>query len=842
MPFQYDAVQLFDLGYGPRLISVTPPGCDLAPGTKIIPKDRGKAPGYPTAEGWTGANVNDPRRRCHDFLVAKNWRDNWGANTGLVAGQGLVILDNDQGREFSQILRTLLPRAPRRFVLDPKHERDAFLVLVVDGDSMEPENVANSDPKFRNGLRTAGIQILARGKQAVIGGIHPDTRMPYVWENELPPIEQIPAITLTQFEAIVGEFLDQARNLGWEPITRKLVSAPVSAFPPLGAAPQKSAQTDTDAYAEADALLAQIPNRDVPPADADIVDKWLDDKQNWLDVGYATAAFFSPSDRLTPEARAVWVPWSDGRVQGWNSDKVWDSIIHADLRFGAIKLVEIVRQFRPAPIDFPDLDPSEFPPDEPPSPPRARPIWDELRARWAYCKAKGFIDTVTGRAYDRGAFSDGEMRWGKALCRELGLRGRTPSVASMFLRQPDMIEVFDLTYAPGEGRFVPSSDPALYSFNRWKATTILAEPIAKSHIQKWLDHLEFVLGSAQERDRFLRWCAFVAQHPELKPNWHFLVISDAGLGKDTMTAPIKLAVGDNNWEDILSYALAQPFNPWAERKLVIIGETSQSKHDAIEVANRLKPLLAAPPIYLTINDKHVKQYRIPNRTAVILFSNSQNPLYLERGSRRVHVVNRLGCSARETAYYTDMINWLDRGGAALCAAYLLTLQLSDAEIDEFKGVAPSTTDKAQLEEQNVSPPLSLLEELIADARAGITTDTPYNLVASAQELVGYLKLRDMRVTAQSISAWLMTMPGVRRLRVDQKYPARCGVISAVVNGVTYSGRLWALSETTADGRPWSALTEAEIIAIWKNLAPPRKGTIIPFPSKAGGEFPDEEKV
>ena len=86
MPFQYDAVQLFDLGYGPRLISVTPPDCDLAPGTKIYPKDRGKAPGYPTDQGWTGASVNDPNRRCHDFFTAKIWVYQWGANTGLVAG------------------------------------------------------------------------------------------------------------------------------------------------------------------------------------------------------------------------------------------------------------------------------------------------------------------------------------------------------------------------------------------------------------------------------------------------------------------------------------------------------------------------------------------------------------------------------------------------------------------------------------------------------------------------------------------------------------------------------------------------------------------------------------
>jgi hypothetical protein len=838
MPYQHDVIALFDLGYGPRLISVTPPDCDLAPGTKIALKDRGKAPGYLTPGGWTGASVNDPRHRCHDYAVAKNWRDNWGANTGLVAGQGLVLVDNDQGGEFSRVLRALLPDAPRRYVLDPKHERDAFLVRVVDGDTMEPEDVANADPKFRKGLITRGIQILARSKQAVIAGIHPGTRMPYAWENELPPLDRVPAITLLRFEKILEEFVEQVHTLGWEPITRKLVSAPMSAPP---ATEHKISYGD--ALAEAEALLAEIPNRDVAPADANAIDQWLDVTLNWLSVGYAFAAFI-PSRRHTPEARAAWLNWSDGRFQkDWGSDTVWASIVRQDLRYGETALLDIVRQFRRAPIDFPDLDPAEFPPDEPPPAPKARPIWDELSARWAYCKAKGFVDMHTGRAYDKDAFSNDEANRAKALCRELGVKGKAVSAATVFLRQPDRVSVFDLTYAPGEGQFVASADVKLPSFNRWKATTIPTEPVAKPHIQKWLDHLEFVLGSPEERDRFLRWCAFVAQYPELKPNWHFLVISDAGLGKDTMTAPLKLAVGKDNWEDILSYALAgdsSQFNPWAEHKLVIIGETAQSKRDVLEVANRLKPLLAAPPDSLTINKKHVKQYQIPNRAAVILFSNSQNPLYLERGSRRVHVVNRLKQPARDPAYYLDMHKWLDDGAGALCAAYLLTLSLSDAEIAEFKGVAPSTPDKVELEEQNVAPPLAALEDLIADARAGITADTPHTLVASAQELAGYLKLRDIRVTAQSIGAWLSTMSGVHRLRVSRD--RRCGVVSAVINGVTHSGRLWALAETTADGRKWSLLSDAEIIAIWKNLASPKAGTIIPFPSKAGSEFPDEDRV
>jgi hypothetical protein len=74
--------------------------------------------------------------------------------------------------------------------------------------------------------------------------------------------------------------------------------------------------------------------------------------------------------------------------------------------------------------------------------------------------------------------------------------------------------------------------------------------------------------------------------------------------------------------------------------------------------------------------------------------------------------------------------------------------------------------------------------------------------------------------------------GVRRLRVDPKAPHLAGLVA---DG-KYSGRLWLLGEKAPDGREWSAMTQAEIIAVWRNLPKPASATIIPFPSA------DEEPV
>jgi hypothetical protein len=93
-------MELFDAGWGDRLVSVTPPGCQISPSSSLDPKHRGKAPGALGPAGWFGVDVNDPKFRCLDRATAKLWRDKWAANVGFVAGDGYVMLTTIKA-EFS---------------------------------------------------------------------------------------------------------------------------------------------------------------------------------------------------------------------------------------------------------------------------------------------------------------------------------------------------------------------------------------------------------------------------------------------------------------------------------------------------------------------------------------------------------------------------------------------------------------------------------------------------------------------------------------------------------------------------------------------------------------------
>ena len=59
------------------------------------------------------------------------------------------------------------------------------------------------------------IEILSGGQQFVTCGTHPDTQKPYKWYGELPPIYQLPKITIKQIEMLFTRFDELATNEKW---------------------------------------------------------------------------------------------------------------------------------------------------------------------------------------------------------------------------------------------------------------------------------------------------------------------------------------------------------------------------------------------------------------------------------------------------------------------------------------------------------------------------------------------------------------------------------------------------------------------------------------------------
>lgn len=125
----------------------------------------------------------------------------WGANVGLILGHGCIAIDGDilapaPAARLEALVYEHLGRTPKRIGFAPKatylfrcEQGIRYKALAVDGGKVE---------------------ILARGKQTVVAGIHPKTCRPYEWPNGVPALADLPLITPAQLEkfcaALVAAF------------------------------------------------------------------------------------------------------------------------------------------------------------------------------------------------------------------------------------------------------------------------------------------------------------------------------------------------------------------------------------------------------------------------------------------------------------------------------------------------------------------------------------------------------------------------------------------------------------------------------------------------------------
>ena len=147
-------------------------------------------------------------------------------------------------------------------------------------------------------------------------------------------------------------------------------------------------------------------------------------------------------------------------------------------------------------------------------------------------------------------------------------------------------------------------------------------------IAPWLAHCEVLLPEKSEREHIFNVMAYKLQHPEVKINHAVLHGGDQGCGKDTLWAPFIWAVcgpGFKNRGLLDNDTLNSQWGYQLESEILIINELREPEareHRAL--ANRLKPIIAAPPEMLPINRKGLHPYDMVNRMFVLAFSNDRS--------------------------------------------------------------------------------------------------------------------------------------------------------------------------------------------------------------------------
>jgi len=267
-----------------------------------------------------------------------------------------------------------------------------------------------------------------------------------------------------------------------------------------------------------------------------------------------------------------------------------------------------------------------------------------------------------------------------------------------------------VTYAAGEDVIV-TRDGDLFG-NRWRDARPSVAQADSADISMWMDHCKELVPESDELNHIFDVMAFKVQNPKIKVNHAILHAGDEGSGKDTFWAPFIWAVcGDHlkNRGIMDNNSVNSQWGYQLESEILIINELKEP--DAAtrrQLANQLKPIIAAPPEMLPINRKGLHPYQMANRLFVLAFSNDPVPISLATQDRRWFCV--WSTAPRMNSDCARKIwDWYRSGGFAAIAKWFMARNVSAFN----PSAAPAMTEfKQNLIEHGMSMAESYLVEML----------------------------------------------------------------------------------------------------------------------------------
>jgi len=270
-----------------------------------------------------------------------------------------------------------------------------------------------------------------------------------------------------------------------------------------------------------------------------------------------------------------------------------------------------------------------------------------------------------------------------------------------------------ITYAPGE-TILCAREGLVYG-NRWRD----GRPSVSggADVAPWLEHAKRMIPDDLEREHVLNVMAFKVRHPNRKINHAVLHGGNPGSGKDTLWAPFFWAIGGDSLANVKKLENKDLSTPWGyhlESEVLIINELRQPEAaDRRALENSLKPVIAAPPEFLTVQRKGLAPIEAVNRLQVVAFSNERMAITIPSNDRRWFVIWS-DAPRMEDDESARLWSWYKAGGMAAVASWL-----HQRDVSAFNpGASPMMTEaKAIMVESGMSGAESFLVEMMR-ARLG----------------------------------------------------------------------------------------------------------------------------
>jgi hypothetical protein len=330
-----------------------------------------------------------------------------------------------------------------------------------------------------------------------------------------------------------------------------------------------------------------------------------------------------------------------------------------------------------------------------------------LRDFWAYMPTHAYIFAPTGDMWPAAS-----------------VNARIPPVeeptgtlkASAWLDQYQPVE--QITWAPGQPRLILDR---LISQGGWierancSCFNLYRPPQIRlgdaSLARRWVNHARAIFG--EQADHIIKWLAHRVQRPFEKINHALVLGGGQGIGKDTLLAPAREAVGPWNFVEVSPGHMQGRFNGFVKSVILLISEARDlGDVDRYKFYEHTKIYTAAPPDTLRCDEKNLREYTVPNVCGVVITTNHKTDgIYLPADDRRHYVAwSDLRKEDINPEYFNDLYAWYHREGNRHVAAYLATLDLSTFDA---KAPPPKTAAFQEIVDANRAPEDAELEDVLS---------------------------------------------------------------------------------------------------------------------------------
>jgi hypothetical protein len=330
------------------------------------------------------------------------------------------------------------------------------------------------------------------------------------------------------------------------------------------------------------------------------------------------------------------------------------------------------------------------------------------------------ILTPSGRLLDSGAFN--AVYGGKYFT--INSQGKTtdePWKAATRGTQWQLPKIDTIRFLPHKPHLsIHTDELGRTAINTYRPAKIIRK---RGDPSPWLNHLNRMIGNDADAKILLEYLAHNIKYPGFKIPWAPVIQSAEGVGKTVaIKKPLVYAIGRSYVYEPSARDLAQSgakFNGWMRNKLLIIADEIKcdDRRDLIEV---LKPMITEEVI--EVESKGVDKDIEDNYSNWIFFTNWKDAVPVTKNGRRFAIFyspfqthDDLIVAGMDDAYFGRIGNWLDEGGCAIVADYLMNYPIERGMIPRR---APYTTSTQAAIEQTRSPVERLIAEAVDDNREG----------------------------------------------------------------------------------------------------------------------------